>query len=128
MQIRLGQLKVFPFVSMMLFALYASMDFNAIDMQVVSYAMLALMLLGAVVALYFITLQRTISRTDLLSLAFMAIVTSSSFFHGTDGIHFVYVALSVCFLRFFFIFYHPTYFFNVLKIYLLAGLALLPFR
>lgn len=118
MQIRLGQLKVFPFVSMMLFALYASMDFNAIDMQVVSYAMLALMLLGAVVALYFITLQRTISRTDLLSLAFMAIVTSSSFFHGTDGIHFVYVALSVCFLRFFFNFYQKG------LVPLLVGLAI----
>lgn len=105
MQIRLRELSLLPCGLMIVFALQVSLNFLAIEMQMASYAVLAVMLLGSVFAFYLIARQRTITFIDLTCLFFMAIVAISSFAHGTDGIHWVYVCFSICLLRFVFNFY-----------------------
>ena len=105
MQIRLRELSLLPCGLMMVFALQASIVPLAIEMPMASYGILALMLMCSVVALYFIVRQRTITRTDLIVIFFLTFIALSSFAHGTDGIHWVYVGFSVCLIRFTFNFY-----------------------
>ena len=105
MQIDLKELRVVPCLMMMLFAFQACIDFNAINMSMVSYAMLAMMLMGALCSFFLIVRQRTITLTDLLSLALMIVIAVSALAHGTDFVHWSYLCFSVCFLRFFFNFY-----------------------
>ena len=105
MQIDLKELRVVPCLMMMLFAFQACIDFNAINMLSVSYAMLAMMLMGALCSFFLIVRQRTITLTDLLSLALMIVIAVSALAHGTDFVHWSYLCFSVCFLRFFFNFY-----------------------
>lgn len=105
MQINLKELKIVPCLLMVVFAMQTAISFNAINMSMASYAMLALMLMGALCSFYLITRQRTITLMDLFSLAFMAIIAASSLVHGTDTIHWLYTCFSICLLRFSFNFY-----------------------
>lgn len=105
MQINLSELKVIPCLMMMVVAMQASLNFNAIGMQMASYGMMALMLMGALVAFFLIMRQRTITRTDLVYLVFMVLVATSSLAHGTDIVHWIYMCCSILFVRFFFNFY-----------------------
>ncbi len=105
MQINLKELKVVPCMMMMLFALQQAIDFNSIGMQMVSYAMLAMMLMGAMVSFFLILRQRTITLIDLLSIAFMVTVAASSLAHGTDFVQWAYLCFGICMLRFFFNYY-----------------------
>ena len=105
MQINLSELRIVPSLMMMVFAIQTAVDFNAIEMQRASYAMLAMMLLAAMCSFFLIIRQRTISLTDLLTMSFLLIVAVSSLFHGTDFVHWAYICFGVCLLRFFFNFY-----------------------
>ena len=90
---------------MIVVAMQASLDFNAIGMKMVSYAMMALMIGGALFSFFLIARQRTITKIDLLYLVFMLLVAASSLAHGTDIIHWIYMCCSILFVRFFFNFY-----------------------
>ena len=105
MQIDLKGLKVVPCLVMMVFALQTSINFNAIDMLMASYAMLAMTLIAALYSFFLIVRQHTITLTDLLSLIFMATIAVSSLFHDTDFVGWSYTCFSICLLRFFFNFY-----------------------
>ena len=106
MLIRLSELKTFPCLMMMVFALQTSLAFNAIDMLLASYALLALMLVTSIVSFYLILRQRIISRSDFFSIVFLAIVTISSAIHGTDIEHWIHICFAICLLRFMFNYYH----------------------
>ena len=105
MRIDLKELKVLPSLILIVFVLQAAFDFNAIHMLTASYAMLALVLVGALCSFFLILRQRTITLLDMLYMVFMTIIAVSSLAHGTDFRHWVYFCFSICLLRFFFNFY-----------------------
>lgn len=108
MQIHLDELRVLPCFMMMVFAIHASLDFNALELHLASYATLATMLMVAMCSFYLIIRQHAITRMDMLSIVFMVIVATSSLAHGTEFVQWVYVCLSFCLLRFCFNFYRDN--------------------
>ena len=117
MQITINMQKIIPFLLMVFFAMYASLDFNAIDLPMASYALLALMLMGGLFLFFKIARDKTIAKTDLIFFFFIAIIALSSFIHGTDAKNWIYTSISILLIRFAF------YFYNDQIKYLTLGLA-----
>lgn len=117
MQITLNIHKIIPFLLMVIFALRESIEFNVIDLSMVSYAILALMLTGGLFLFYKIARDKTIAQSDLIFFFFIVIVILSAFIHGTDVKAWIYYSISILFLRLAFYFYN-----NQIK-YLILGLA-----
>ncbi len=106
MRINLDTLKILPGLLMAVFAVQSAISFTAIDMNMASYTIFVLMLMGLIVSCYFIARQRTVSFNDLVVLYFMVIIGLSSMAHGTDTkTWLLYTTTSVCLLRFTFNFY-----------------------
>lgn len=118
MQITLNIHKIIPFFLMVFFALRESIDFNVIDLSLVSYAILALMLIGGLFLFYKVVRDKIIAKPDLIFFFFIIIITLSSFIHGTDVKAWIYYSISILNLRLAFYFYN-----NKIK-YLILGLAL----
>lgn len=118
MQIALNSQKIIPFLLMVFFSIHASFDFTAIDLQMASYAILALMLIGGLFLLYKIVREKTIPKSDLIIYVFLTIVTISSFIHGTDAKNWIYISVSILLIRAAFYFYEKRIY------YLILGLAL----
>jgi len=105
MLINLRQLSILPVFILMVVAIQASFDFTAIEMQLASYAALAIMLGGAILSFMLIAYQKTITLTDLLVISFLTIILLSSLSGGTDFKNWVYQYLSICCIYFLFNFY-----------------------
>lgn len=106
MLINLKQLSILPCFLMAAVAIHASFDFTAIDMQLASYAILAIMLGCAIFSFLLIAYQKTVTLTDLFVLVFLAVILLSSFANGTDFKNWTYQSLSICCIYFTFNFYH----------------------
>lgn len=106
MRICLDTLKILPGLLMFVFAAQTAINLNAFDLQIVSYAIFALMLLGSLISFYFLVRQRTLTFNDLVTILFMMVVGLSSMAHGTDiKTWLLYMTTAVCLLRFIFNFY-----------------------
>lgn len=102
---------------MAFFSMHASMDFTAVDIQIASYALLALMLIGGFFLFYKIIREKTIAKHDLIFFLFVTIIAISSFIHGTDAKNWLYVSIGILLIRLAF------YFYNSQIKYLILGLA-----
>ena len=105
MFIRLNELKILPTVMMVIYALRASVNLNAIEQQTASYALLAAVFAGCLFYIYLTVRRRSISKTDLYVIFFLAIIAFSSLTHNTDIKEWIYICLGVIFLRFTFLSY-----------------------
>lgn len=117
MQINLNIQKIIPFLLMVFFSMNAAMDFTAIEIQIASYALLALMLLGGFFLFYKIAREKTLAKHDLIFFLFIAIIAISSFIHGTDAKNWIYASVGILLVRLAF------YFYNSHITYLILGLA-----
>ena len=117
MQIVLNSSKIIPFSLMVFFAIYASFDLTAVNLQMASYAILAATLIGGAFMLYKIIREKTIPKSDLVIYIFLTIIAISSFVHGTDAKNWIYLCISILLIRSAFYFYE-----NHIQ-YLILGLA-----
>lgn len=117
MQITFNSQKIIPFLLMVFFALRASLDLTAIDLQMASYAILAFMLMGALFLFFKISCNKTIAKPDFIYLFFIVLIALSTFIHGTDAKNWIYTSISILLLRLAF------YFYNNQTKYLILGLA-----
>lgn len=117
MQIVLNSSKIIPFSLMVFFAIYASFDLTAVNLQMASYAILAATLIGGAFMLYKIIREKAIPKSDLVIYIFLTIIAISSFVHGTDAKNWIYLFISILLIRSAFYFYE-----NHIQ-YLILGLA-----
>lgn len=103
---------------MVFFALRVSLDLTAIDLQMASYAILAVMLIGGLFLFYKIVREKTIAKHDLIFFLFITIIAISSFIHGTDAKNWIYDSVGIILIRLAFYFYE-----NQTK-YLILGLVI----
>ena len=105
MIIRLKELRVIPALMALVFALYNSLSFTALEMQMASYLMLAMMLLTTCATVLLVTHNRGISRFTFFSLFFLFWITAVTMIYGNDLKNWVYGCASIAALLFLFDYY-----------------------
>lgn len=105
MVIRLKELRVIPALMALVFAMYNSLSFTALEMQMASYLMLALMLLTTCVSTFLVVHNRGISRYPLVILFFLIWVAAVTMIYGNDLKNWIYGCMSIVALLFLFDYY-----------------------
>ena len=105
MTINLKELKVIPALMALVFAMYNSLTFTALEMQSASYMSLGIMLLTSCLTAVFIVHQRGISRFALCVLMLLLWVAAVTMLNGNDLNNWVYQSASLTALLFLFVYY-----------------------
>lgn len=108
MIIRLKEQRVIPALMALVFALYNSLSFTAVEMQTASYLMLALMLLTTCVSALLIVQNRSISRYPFFILFLLFWIVAITMLNGNDLKNWVYSCASVAALVFLFDYYRDN--------------------
>jgi O-antigen ligase len=105
MIIKLKELKVIPALMALVFAMYNSLSFTAVEMQTASYLMLAIMLLTTCVSGVLIVQNRSISRYPFFLLFLLFWIAAVTMLNGNDFKNWIYSCASVAALVFLFDYY-----------------------
>lgn len=105
MIIRLKEQRVIPALMALVFALYNSLSFTALEMQMASYLMLAIMLLTTCATALLVAHNRGVSRFTIFSLFFLFWITAVTMIYGNDLKNWVYGSASIAALLFLFDYY-----------------------
>ena len=105
MTINLKELKVIPALMALVFAMYNSLTFTALEMQSASYMSMGIMLLTSCLTAVFIVHQRGISRFALCVLMLLLWVAAVTMLNGNDLKNWVYQSASLTALLFLFDYY-----------------------
>ena len=105
MIIRLKELKVIPALMALVFAMYNSLTFTALEMQTASYLSLAMMLLASCFSMLLIVHQRGLSRFAFCVLFLLLWIAAVTMLNGNDLKNWVYQSVSLITLLFLFDYY-----------------------
>ena len=100
MIIRLKEMRVIPALMALVFAMYNSLSFNAVDMNTASYLMLGLMLLTMVGSTFLIVHNQGVSRFTFYSLLLLFWIAIITMLNGNDLKNWIYYSASLATLFF----------------------------
>lgn len=102
MSIDLKGIKIIPIIVSIVYSFYISTTFSLADMLSLSYLCMALMFVVSLITFYFIIREKTISKQDLLFLAFITLILFSSFLHNSVWKDWFYLSVAIlCLLALF---------------------------
>ena len=105
MIIKLKELKVIPALMALVFAMYNSLTFTALEMQSASYLSLAIMLLTGCATALLIVHQRGLSRFAFCVLVMLLWIAAVTMLNGNDLKNWIYQSVSLTALLFMFDYY-----------------------
>ena len=105
MIIKLKELRVIPALMALVFAMFNSLMFNAVEMHTASYVMLGLMLLTTCGGALLMAHDRGLSRFTFWTMLFLVWVTAVTLLNGNDLKTWVYNSASIAALLFLFDYY-----------------------
>ena len=105
MIIKLKELKVIPALMAMVFAVYNSLTFTAVEMQMASYLSLACMLMTGCVSAFLIIHNRGFTRFTFTILFFILWIAIVTMLNGNDLKNWIYYTLSLTAIIFLFDYY-----------------------
>ena len=108
MIIKLKELRVIPALMALVFAMYNSISFTALEMQMASYLSLGLMLLTTCATTLLVAHNRGISRFVLATLFFFIWVAAVTMIYGNDLKNWIYGSMSIVALLFLFDYYRDN--------------------
>ena len=105
MIIRLKELRVIPALMALVFAMYNSLDFNSLEMQMASYLSLGMMLLTTCATVLLVVHNRGISRYAFSLLALLLWIAVVTMLNGNNLKDWGYSCISIAALLFLFDYY-----------------------
>lgn len=108
MIIKLKELKVIPALMALVFAMYNSLTFTALEMQTASYLSLGMMLLTGCVSCLFVIHNRGFSKFTFSALLLIVWITIVTMLNGNDWKNWVYHSISLMALLFLFDYYRDN--------------------
>ncbi|MBO5677065.1 MAG: O-antigen ligase family protein [Bacteroidaceae bacterium] len=105
MIIRLKELRVIPALMALVFAMYNSLDFNSLDMQMASYCSLGVMLLTACASVLFVAHNRGVSRYAFSLIVLLSWIAVVTMLNGQSLKDWLYSCISIAALLFLFDYY-----------------------